>query len=51
MTYVTINFPKTYDGTDLYLKDVVSEREGIQFAMAVMYRVLASQVDSITSSD
>lgn len=50
MTYITINFPVTYDGTDVYLKDMVSEREGIQFAMTVMYRVLASQVDSITSS-
>jgi len=51
MTYITIDFPNTYDETDVYLKDIVSEKEGIQFAMTAMYRVLASQVDSITSSN
>lgn len=50
MTYITINFPEIYDGTDIYLKDIVPEKEGVKFAIAVMYRVLASQVDGITNS-
>lgn len=48
MTYVSINFPKTYaDNTEVSLKDFVPEKEGILFVMSLMHRVLMSQVESI----
>ena len=51
MTYCAVKFPKAYenDGTEIYLKDMLSEKEGITFCMSIMFRVLASQVESITS--
>jgi len=50
MTYISIKFPKVYDDNEISLKDIVSEADGVGFSMALMMRVLASQVDSITSS-
>jgi hypothetical protein len=48
MTYLSIDFPKHYeDGTKIYLKDVLSEREGVKFAFVLMKQVLDTQVLSV----
>lgn len=48
MTYVSINFPKSYDGTtEINLVDFMPEKEGIIFTMSLMHKVLMSQVESI----
>ncbi len=45
MTYLEINFPKQYDlDTKLYLKDFLSEENGVKFAFILMRKVLDSQV-------
>lgn len=36
MTYFSINFPEKYDDNDIYLKDVISEKVGMKFCMALM---------------
>ncbi|MFN8431725.1 MAG: hypothetical protein U0V04_17220 [Spirosomataceae bacterium] len=46
-TYVTINFPKTYDNEKIFLKDMIKEEEGVKFALVMMIRVLNTQIESI----
>ncbi len=47
-TYVTFSFPEEYTENKIYLKDMISEEDGIRFCVFLMYRVLMSQVISIT---
>ena len=48
MTYLSIHFPKHYeDDTKIYLKDLLSEREGVTFAFILMKEVLDTQVMSV----
>jgi len=48
MTYLSIYFPKHYeDDTKIYLKDLLSEREGVTFAFILMKKVLDTQVLSV----
>jgi hypothetical protein len=48
MTYLEVNFPNDYkDGEDVYLKDILHEKDGVQFAFVLMKRVLMSQVETI----
>lgn len=47
-TYVTFSFPKEYKENKIYLKDMINEGDGIRFCLFLMYRVLMSQVISIT---
>lgn len=45
MTYLSINFPKKYeDNTKIYLKDFLSEKEGIKFSFVLMRQILDTQV-------
>ena len=45
MTYLSIHFPEQYeDDTKIYLKDILSEREGVKFAFLLMRQVLDTQV-------
>jgi hypothetical protein len=45
---ISINFPNKYDeNTQIFLRDFMPEKEGIQFSMALMYQVLISQVESL----
>lgn len=50
-TYVSINFPRQYNFSKIYLKDIIKENEGIKFAITMMLRVLNTQVLSISSND
>ncbi len=44
MIYVTFSFPNTYDDKDIYLKDILPEREGAMFCLALMRRIMDTQV-------
>jgi len=46
MTYLSINFPKQYeDNTKIYLKDFLSEKEGIKFSFILIRQILDTQVE------
>lgn len=48
MTYISINFPTDYSqGGQVWLKDLISEREGVIFSMIFMKRVLDTQVEDM----
>lgn len=48
MTYLTIKFPVKYSKTGkIFLKDIISERDGIKFSIILMKRVLDTQVEEI----
>jgi len=47
MTYMSIKFPKNYSGTKIYLKDIISEKEGIKFSLIMMKQILNTQVESV----
>lgn len=44
MTYFTVSFPQKYNGKNIYLKDIISENEGMKFCMALMRKVIDTQV-------
>lgn len=46
MTYLTIGFPKKYDeDTKIYLRDILSEKDGIRFSFILMRKILDTQVE------
>ena len=46
MTYLSINFPKEYtEDMKIYLKDMLSEKEGLKFYFALMKQILDTQVE------
>lgn len=45
MTYLTIRFPERYDDGRIYLKDIISEKEGVKFSLIMMKRILDTQVE------
>jgi hypothetical protein len=48
MTYLSINFPTQYKDDDkIYLKDILSEKDGVKFSFILMRSVLDTQVESI----
>ncbi len=45
MTYLRITFPTEYDEkTKIYLKDILTEREGIKFSFILMKQIMDTQV-------
>lgn len=44
MTYIAIHFPEKYGNEKIYLKDIISEIDGIRFCIALMKEVLDAQV-------
>jgi len=52
MTYLSINFPKNYDSnTKIFLKDILSEKEGIKFSFILMKQILDTQVEEIKNKN
>lgn len=49
MTYISIRFPAEYGESKIYLKDMISERDGIKFSLGMMRNILNTQVESISS--
>ena len=47
MTYMSISFPEKYEDNKIYLKDMVSEKEGVKFSLIMMNQILITQVESI----
>ena len=48
MTYVSINFPANYSKNEkFYLRDMLTEKDGIRFSMIYMWNVLKTQVINI----
>lgn len=52
MTYIEINFPEKYnDDFKIYLKDIITEKEGIKFCISLMKQILDVQVEGSKKSD
>lgn len=51
MTYFSVSFPEKYDNTNIYLKDIISEDVGMKFCMALMRRIIDSQVEDADVPD
>lgn len=48
MTYLTISFPNEYsDESKIYLKDMITEKDGVKFSFILMRQIIDSQVESI----
>lgn len=48
MTYIAINFPGTYNEKDkIFLKDILSEKEGVKFSIVFMKKILDTQIEEI----
>ena len=48
MTYLSINFPKNYAcGDKIFLRDILSEKEGVKFSIILMRKILDTQVGEI----
>ena len=46
MTYLSINFPAEYsDDTKIFLKDILSEKDGIKFSYILMKKIIDTQVE------
>lgn len=50
-TEIAINFPEEYNDNKIFLKDIVSEKEGIKLCISFMKQILDSQVLSNEESD
>ncbi len=45
MTYLSINFPPRYNkNTKVYLKDILTEKDGVRFSFILMKQILDTQV-------
>lgn len=51
MTYLGIRFPSLYSGEEkIFLKDIVTEKDGIRFCFVLMNQILSTQVESIKNA-
>jgi hypothetical protein len=47
MTYMSVNFPPVYtSGSRVFLKDILSEKDGVKFSLVLMKGILDTQVRS-----
>ncbi|WP_428737434.1 hypothetical protein [Sulfurimonas sp.] len=51
MTDISINFPEKYDDSQIFLKDIISEKEGIKLCISFMKQILDTQVVSDEDED
>lgn len=48
MTYLTISFPEKYSSdTKIFLKNILTEREGVKFSFILMKQILNTQIEEI----
>jgi hypothetical protein len=48
MTYLTIAFPSEYlDDSKIFLKDIITEKEGVKFSFILMKQIINTQVEEI----
>ena len=51
MTYMSIKFPSEYNKDKFYLKNILSEKDGVMFSLAMMRNILNTQVESIDEKE
>lgn len=52
MTYISINLPEKYDDSNtLFLKDIISEKDGVKLCICFMKKILDTQVYSNNPED
>lgn len=51
MTHISINFPEEYNDNRIFLKNIVSEKEGIKLCISFMKEIVDVQVDSDEEQD
>lgn len=51
MTYIAINFPEKYSDNYIYLKDIVSEKDGVKLCISLMRQILDTQVENKEEPD
>lgn len=51
MTYFNVNFPKEYNDTNIYLRDIIAEEAGTKLCMALMRTVLDIQIENAEPLD
>lgn len=49
--YPTISFPRDYSNDKIYLKDMITEKDGVLLCAILMYRVVMSQIIEISYID
>jgi len=47
MTYMSVNFPEKYEDNHIYLKDMITEKDGVKFSLIMMRQILNTQVESV----
>ena len=48
MTYLSINFPSEYKNDNkIFLKEILTEKEGVKFSFILMKQILDTQVEEI----
>ena len=48
MTYLSIKFPDKYETeSKIYLKDIISEKEGVKFSFILMRQIMNTQIEEI----
>lgn len=51
MTYLSICFPASYGGdVKVYLKDMITERDGVRFCFVLMRQIMSTQIDRETTA-
>jgi len=44
---MSIQFPQVYKDNTIYLKDMISETDGVKFSLIMMRQILNRQVESV----
>ncbi|MCG8429607.1 MAG: hypothetical protein MJA29_00310 [Candidatus Omnitrophica bacterium] len=47
MTYISIKFHQKYGEDKIYLRDMITEKDGIKFSLIMMKQILNTQVESV----
>lgn len=47
MTYISIQFPQAYEDNKIFLRDMISEKDGVKFSLIMMKQILNTQVESV----
>jgi hypothetical protein len=47
MTYMSIQFPPVYEDNKIFLRDMISEKDGVKFSLIMMKQILNTQVESV----
>lgn len=51
MTYISINLPERYEDNKIYLRDIISEKDGIKLCVSLMKQILDTQVENKNDAD